>query len=67
MSHNINKMEEPCKKDLFVVKCPHFELYDNSRARNIGNLGVGNLVPLDLNCNSRTADGQPDLGAYEYQ
>jgi len=44
-----------------------FELYDNSRARNIGNLGVGNLVPLDLNCNSRTADGQPDLGAYEYQ
>ena len=44
-----------------------FELYENSKARDIGNLGVGNLVPLDLNCYRRTTDGKPDVGAYEFQ
>lgn len=44
-----------------------FELYDNSRARNQGNLNVGITVPLDLNGNSRTSDGSPDIGAYEFQ
>ena len=45
-----------------------FELYDNSRARDIGNVTIGNSIPLDLNGNSRpSSDGLPDAGAYEFQ
>ena len=44
-----------------------FELYDNSRARNIGSTGVGNLVPFDFNGNDRRLDAQPDAGAFEFQ
>ena len=44
-----------------------FELKENSPAINMGNLTVGNNVPLDIKCMSRTADGQPDLGAYEFE
>jgi hypothetical protein len=44
----------------------NFELSVNSPAINAGLPSVGNLVPLDLQENSRTADGQPDLGVYEF-
>ena len=45
-----------------------FELYDNSRARNIGNITIGNSISLDLKGNSRpSSDGLPDVGAYEFQ
>ena len=44
-----------------------FELFEFSRARDVGNSTVGNNVPLDIKEVSRTADGQPDLGAYEYE
>ncbi len=45
-----------------------FELYDNSKARNIGNITIGNSIPRDLNGNDRpSSDGLPDAGAYEFQ
>ncbi|MEQ8625792.1 MAG: choice-of-anchor Q domain-containing protein [Vicingaceae bacterium] len=43
-----------------------FELDDNSVAIDAGDITVGNQVPLDLKGDSRTADGMPDLGAYEF-
>lgn len=44
-----------------------FTLFETSFARNQGNLTIGNQVPLDLEGNSRTVDGQPDLGVFEFQ
>ncbi len=44
-----------------------FKLYDLSKARDQGDIAVGNGVPLDLLEVSRTADGKPDIGAYEYK
>jgi len=45
-----------------------FELFDNSKARNIGNVTIGNTIPLDLNGKPRpSSDGVPDAGAYEFQ
>ena len=46
----------------------HFDTLENriSPARNLGNPSIGGLFPLDLDENSRTADGQPDAGAYEF-
>ncbi|MEQ8909287.1 MAG: hypothetical protein RIC95_08845 [Vicingaceae bacterium] len=44
-----------------------FRIYETSFARNQGNITFGNQVPLDLDGNSRTSDGQPDLGVYEFQ
>ncbi|MFN8713075.1 MAG: hypothetical protein ACK5Z2_09520 [Bacteroidota bacterium] len=44
-----------------------YSLDAGSSARNIGDAVTGALVPLDLNNLSRTADGQPDAGAYERQ
>lgn len=44
-----------------------FELHENSAAIDAGDITVGNLVPLDLKGNSRTADGMPDLGAFEFE
>lgn len=44
----------------------NFELFDQSVARNAGNQSFANQVPLDLKGVSRTADGQADLGVYEY-
>lgn len=43
-----------------------FELFDQSVARNSGDINFANQVPLDLNGASRTTDGQPDLGVYEF-
>lgn len=43
-----------------------FRLHVHSRARNCANIEVANLYPVDLNGHNRLADGQPDLGAYEY-
>lgn len=42
------------------------KLIENSVARNIGDLNIANQVMNDILGNSRVADGQPDLGAYEY-
>lgn len=43
-----------------------FELFEQSVARNGGNINFANQVPLDLNGESRTTDGQPDLGVFEW-
>lgn len=43
-----------------------FTLFETSVARNQGNLSFGNAVPIDLLGNSRTTDGLPDLGSYEF-
>jgi hypothetical protein len=37
-----------------------------SPARNIGNVAVATLFPVDLNNNSRLSDAGPDLGALEW-
>lgn len=42
-------------------------LYENSRARNQGDPSIGQLVPIDIEGNSRNLDGLPDLGAYEFR
>ncbi len=44
----------------------NLELFNGSIAINKGDLNFANLVPLDIEENSRTADGEPDLGAYEF-
>jgi hypothetical protein len=41
-----------------------FELFDQSVAKNAGNINFANQVPLDLKGKSRTPE--PDLGVYEY-
>lgn len=43
-----------------------FRLNQESRARDIGSLEVGSEYPTDRNGQSRTADGKPDAGCYEY-
>ncbi|MAY82557.1 MAG: hypothetical protein CMP59_00325 [Flavobacteriales bacterium] len=43
-----------------------FSLSENSLARDLGDVNLANVVPLDIEGNSRTADGMPDLGAYEF-
>ena len=45
----------------------NFNLFENSLARGRGDLSIANTVPIDLKGNDRTTDGQPDLGAVEYQ
>ncbi len=60
-----------------IIKSPTAQIFENPRmgdvrlsensvARDVGNLSVANLIPLDILENSRTADGLPDLGAYEF-
>lgn len=44
----------------------NIELFENSVARNQGNLTVALQVPFDFKGNSRTADGFPDIGAFEF-
>ena len=44
----------------------NFKLFEQSVARNGGNINFANQVPLDLNGESRTTDGQPDLGVFEW-
>src|SRR5690554_1440558 len=44
----------------------NFELFEQSVARNVGNINFAIQVPLDLNGEDRTTDGQPDLGVYEW-
>lgn len=44
----------------------NFELFENSLARGAADPNIAAIVPFDLNGDSRTADGQPDLGAYEF-
>lgn len=43
-----------------------FELFDQSVAKDAGDINFANQVPLDLKEESRTADGEPDLGVYEF-
>lgn len=63
-----NILKNPTDEIFNDVAGNNFELYDNSRARNIGNLTVGNGIPKDLNGNDRpSSDGIPDAGAYEFQ
>lgn len=51
-------------KDIFNSD---FSLNENSPVRDIGNLSIANQVPLDINGESRVADGKPDLGATEFK
>ncbi len=44
----------------------NYTLDSLSPARNIGDISVATLFPIDLNSNSRLADEGPDLGALEW-
>ena len=44
----------------------NFKLIDNSPARNTANYTVAQMFPIDYDGNNRLADGNPDMGAYEY-
>ncbi len=43
-----------------------FHLDSISPAINKGLFQIGERFPLDLDLQSRTSDGQPDIGAYEW-
>jgi hypothetical protein len=43
-----------------------FGLLENSPARNVANLEISKLIPLDLKGISRLEDEYPDVGAYEF-
>ena len=43
-----------------------FELIQTSLAKDAANTSVATLYPTDKKGNSRIADGQPDIGAYEW-
>lgn len=60
-------IKNPLDEIFIDAENAEFRLFDNSRARDQGNLSVGNLVPFDYSGNDRRADGKPDLGAYEFQ
>lgn len=51
---------------LHAASLLNFETDSLSNSRNKGFLQYGNMFPLDFNNQSRTADGNPDLGAYEF-
>ena len=53
---------EVCSSDLYY----NFKLIDNSPARNTANYTVAQMFPIDYDGNNRLADGNPDMGAYEY-
>ena len=63
----LNILKNPPDEIFKDANASDFELYDISRARNIGSIGVGSLVPFDYNGNDRRIDGLPDAGAYEFQ
>ena len=44
-----------------------FEPDTLSPAVDMGKLSIGELFPLDFNGNSRTKDGKPDVGAFEWR
>jgi hypothetical protein len=44
----------------------NFELDSLSPLINKGDVGIGTLVPLDYNGNSRITDSAPDIGAFEW-
>lgn len=44
-----------------------YTLIQGSTAINFGSVGVGQLVPTDLEGNARTMDTAPDAGCYEFQ
>lgn len=62
-----NIIQNPPDEIFNNVGMRDFQLYEFSRARDVGNVTVGNNIPLDINEVSRTSDGSPDLGAYEYE
>ncbi|NQY68218.1 MAG: hypothetical protein HRT72_10930 [Flavobacteriales bacterium] len=43
-----------------------FSPFKQSIVNNAGDVTIGNLVPLDINGNSRTSDSAPDIGAMEF-
>lgn len=43
-----------------------FHLIENSSAIDTGDINIANQIPEDLDCISRTGDGKPDLGVYEF-
>ncbi|MGL4599138.1 MAG: hypothetical protein ACRCYO_16580 [Bacteroidia bacterium] len=45
----------------------NLRLGGGSPARNLGDVGVGMLIPIDLAGNGRTLDSAPDAGAFEGQ
>ena len=64
----LNLVKNPVNEIFKDADGGDFELYENSRARNIGNVTIGSSIPQDLNGNTRPSlDGIPDAGAYEFQ
>jgi len=61
-----NIIRNPANQIFTDPSARDFTLFENSIARNQGNVNIGNIVPTDIEGNSRTADGMPDLGAYEF-
>lgn len=62
--NTVYKNEDPAFIDYAT---DDYSLTSESSAINRGDIIVGNSYPTDLNKNSRTQDGAPDIGAYEYK
>jgi len=68
-SHFSNILWSSSSQLVFVntAKYPfNFQLLQNSPARNTADIATANLYPTDIKGISRLADGQPDMGAYEW-
>lgn len=66
-SEYINIIRNPSSPIFNDADMLDFELFEQSVARNAGDINAANLVPFDINGNDRRSDGQPDLGAFEFQ
>ena len=63
---DVSTILQKSKDKVFSTYEKGFGLDSISIARNIGNLDIAKLYPLDLKGRSRIIDGKPDIGAYEY-
>lgn len=62
LSNNIFN-EDPLFVDIYEY---NYAIDSLSPAKDIGNIDIAKLFPLDLNSQSRLEDSGPDLGAYEW-
>lgn len=65
---NVLRNQEPLFKNPATDE-QNYNINIGSPAINTGNISITNQSPslsIDLNGNNRTADGQPDLGAFEF-
>ena len=61
-----NIIHNPSREIFIDPRMGDYHLIENSPAINSGDINIANQIPEDLDGNSRTVDGSPDLGVYEF-